>query len=345
MSKKTICALALTTIISTSYTANAEGDHSHHQHHGHHDHSSHGQPIGVMGSHTHSEGDWMFSYRYSRMEMDGNRDGTDRLSAAQTRARGFMVAPLDMTMEMHMFGAMYGVNENFTLMAMVPYVRKSMNHETGALVRFKTSTEGLGDTKLTGLYKFYEDEVHNLHLNAGLSLPTGSIDERGDTPAMANAKLPYPMQLGSGTADPILALTYNGHQDAWGWGGQAGGTFRFGENGDEYRLGNEYNATAWLSRQLNDFIGVSARLDGRAWDDISGADPELNPAMVPTARTDLRGGERVDALIGVTLADGGSDLLNGHRLAAEFGMPVYQNLDGPQLETDYRFVLGWQAAF
>ena len=37
--------------------------------------------------------------------------------------------------------------------------------------------------------------------------------------------------------------------------------------------------------------------------------------------------------------------LEGHRLAAEVGVPVYQNLAGPQLETDLIATLGWQKAF
>jgi len=34
--------------------------------------------------------------------------------------------------------------------------------------------------------------------------------------------------------------------------------------------------------------------------------------------------------------------LRGHRLALEVGRPVYQNLDGPQLEADWTATLGWQ---
>ena len=40
---------------------------------------SHG-PVGVMGEHMHKEGEWMFSYRYMQMEMDGNLEGSNSLS-------------------------------------------------------------------------------------------------------------------------------------------------------------------------------------------------------------------------------------------------------------------------
>lgn len=308
-------------------------------------------PIGVMGDHSHKKGEWMVSYRYSRMDMDGNRDGTDSVSNTSVLSN-YMVTPLEMSMDMHMFGAMYGVNDKLTLMGMLPYLDKSMTHVTRMGMRFKTATEGVGDAKITGLYTLYKsDETvrhhrpkHSLLLNVGASLPTGSITERGSTPAGANQKLPYPMQLGSGTIDPILGITYTNVHDKWSWGSQANTILRFGKNNEGYRLGHEYGATAWVARNVTNFASVSFRLDGKLWGDIHGRDRDVNPMMVPTARTDLRGGKRVDALIGINLIQP-SGALAGHRLAAEFGLPVYQRLDGPQLETDYRFILGWQKAF
>ena len=53
----------------------------HHNHGSHHEHLSQA-PAGVMGDHVHRRGDWMFSYSYMRMHMDGMRDGSDGLSAA-----------------------------------------------------------------------------------------------------------------------------------------------------------------------------------------------------------------------------------------------------------------------
>jgi hypothetical protein len=46
-------------------------------------------------------------------------------------------------------------------------------------------------------------------------------------------------------------------------------------------------------------------------------------------------------LFGVNLI-GQRGAICGHRLAAEFGVPVYQNLNGPQMETDWTLTVGWQ---
>jgi len=308
-------------------------------------------PISVMGDHNHKQGKWMSAYRYSGMKMEGNRSGTDNISTDEV-LDDFMVAPLKMNMDMHMFGLMYGATDKLTLMGMVPYVQKSMSLVNRMDVNFKTKTEGLSDIKLSGLYTVFESETDaSLHhgrqkllLNLGASLPTGSITERGDTPAGNNQKLPYPMQLGSGTVDPLIGLTYIHKYDDWSWGAQGNLILRIGKNDQGYRLGNEFSATTWIARNLNHYSSLSFRLEGKSWGDINGEDDDLNPMMVPTARTDLRGGERVDALIGLNLI-APQEALAGHRLAAEFGLPVYQNLDGPQMETDYRFTLGWQWAF
>lgn len=308
-------------------------------------------PIGVMGDHNHHKGEWMLSYRYSNMQMDGNRDGTHRLSTAKV-LQNYMVAPLDMSMDMHMFGIMYGATDRLTIMAMLPYIEKSMNSITRMGVHSNTKTEGIGDIRLTGLYTLYDSginkETHRTQnkvlLKLGASLPTGSIDERGNTPAGNNQKLPYPMQLGSGTIDPVASITYVNKHPNWSWGTQAGTVLRFGENDEGYRLGNEYGLTSWVARDVTKYASISFRVDGKLWGDVHGKDNELNPMMAPAARADLRAGKRVDTLVGLNLyqAEGA---FAGNRLAAEFGVPIYQELDGPQLETDYRFTLGWQLAF
>ena len=163
-------------------------------------------PIGVMGDHTHGAGEFMFSYRYMLMDMDGNRIGTNRVSN-QRVLEDFPVTPTDMQTQMHMFGLMYAPTDYVTLWGMIPYVKKEMNHLTRMGVRFRTESEGLGDIKFGGLIKIFDNYSQRVHLNAGMSFPTGSIDKKDGTPAGPNQQLPYPMQLGSGTFD-LLPWNY-----------------------------------------------------------------------------------------------------------------------------------------
>ena len=81
--------------------------------------------------HAHPRGELMLAYSNRHMKMQGNRDGTTDLSTADVLAAGFMVAPTDMSMHMHMFEAMYGVTDDLTLMVMLPYTEKEMDHVNG----------------------------------------------------------------------------------------------------------------------------------------------------------------------------------------------------------------------
>ena len=158
-------------------------------------------PAGIMGAMSPPQGKFMLSFSYMRMSMDGNRDGTDRLSTGEVLDQ-FPVTPLDMDMDMFMLGGMYGITDDISVMAMVPFISMKMDHRTRMGVTFTTRSSGLGDIRVLGGYKLWSGMGQTVKLTAGLSLPTGSTDERDSTPANPNAVLPYPMQLGSGTSRP-----------------------------------------------------------------------------------------------------------------------------------------------
>ena len=300
-------------------------------------------PIGVMGEHMHHKNEFMLSYRYMYMEMDGNRSGSNRLSTAEV-LDSFMVAPTDMSMEMHMLGLMFTPSDDLTIMAMVPYIDLSMNHITRMGRRFKTTSSGLGDIKISGLINAATSGNNKLIINAGASLPSGEIDERDDIPVADDAKLPYPMQLGSGTLDLLPGITYTGGFDEFSWGAQGIGTIRLGRNDNDYSLGDKFESSLWGAYRLNNWLSGSFRSAWSIWGNIDGADSDLNPMMVPTADTNARGGRRVDMAAGINfLVPQGK--MKSFRLAAEFIFPVYQNLDGPQLETDWTWIFGAQMSF
>lgn len=299
-------------------------------------------PIGVMGDHTHSRGEWMASVRYMYMFMNGNQGRGGNKSTGDV-LNDYPVAPKDMTTNMVMFGMMNAPTDDLTFMVMVPYIFKEMSHRTRANTSFTTHTDGVGDIKLNSLYKILNWSRQQIHLNAGISLPTGSIDETDDTPG-GDVILPYPMQLGSGTFDLLPGLTYNGQTDNWSWGSQLLGTVRLGRNDRGYSLGERGQLTAWGARKWTRWLSTSVRLNGQVWGDIDGEDDALNPALVPTADPRRRAGERIDFLAGVNIY-GRESWYRGQRVAVEFGFPIYQALDGPQLGLDWVLVTGWQYAW
>ncbi len=325
-------------------------------------------PLGVMGDHTHNKGEYMFSYRYHHMDMGGNRIGTNDVSAqtiATTIPNRFAgtagqpptlrIVPDEMTMDMHMIGGMYAPTDWLTLMVMGMWMEKDMDLTTfqggaGTTVRgtFNTKSNGWGDTKFGGLFRLYDEGGQKVHLNAAISVPTGSIKEKatvlapnGMTPTL---RLPYGMQLGTGTYDLHPGITYNGFHDQWSWGAQYSGEIRLeDENSQDYRWGDKHSLSAWGAYEWAQWISTSARVNAWTQDDIHGIDPNI-VAPVQTADPDNYGGEVVEASFGVNLI-GLNGALTDHRLGFEVSVPVYQDLNGPQMERDWSIMVGWQKAF
>ncbi len=355
----------------------------HHHAAGHHDVYA---PIGVMGNHLHEEGGWMFSYRFMNMHMDGMLSGDEDISAdevalspnplaGETMRMGnlpdgsprimtvpptYRIAPLKMDMNMHMFGAMYGLSEDITLMAMVNYVVKKMTLQTyqgpsgtNVLGTFKGETSGFGDTKVAALIRLHEQSGHKFHASLGLSLPTGSITKKGSVlPPFAGTMTPagelvdidrlaYPMQLGSGSYDLLPGITYNGQNQDLSWGAQLAATIRLNENAEEYKLGNIVEGSAWVARRWAPWISSSLRVKALTEGRIRGRDPVITGGM-PLFVAENSGRDEVDVNLGVTFS--GQDALRGHSLGLEVGIPVYQRVNGLQMKNDWNIMLGWQKA-
>lgn len=298
-------------------------------------------PINVLGSHTHLEGGWMLGYRYMFMDMEHNQSGTRDVSQAEVLSR-YPVVHTSMTMEMHMAEVMYAPSDYVTLMAMIPYADNSMHHLTSDGERPIAHSDGLGDVSFMGLINLWGDpraKGQRVLLNAGFSVPTGSINEQN-----AGKILEYSMQLGSGTWDMMPGLTYLGESDMWAWGGQVLGTIRIPSNEQNYTLGNRYRLSAWTQMKITDWFGPSARLDWHAWEDISGADPRLDPARNPAFDASKQSGARLDLLLGLNFYVP-NGFFKGNRLSIEGGVPLYQNIAGPNMAVDWLITVGWSFTF
>ncbi len=304
-------------------------------------------PISVMGDHTHGKGEFMFSYRYMYMNMEDLKRGSENVDFSNALLPNdvYMVTPTIMPMNMHMLGIMYAPSDKITLMAMVNYLSQEMDHLTAMNGEFKTESSGFGDTKIAALYKFFNKNKQQLHGQIGISIPTGSIDEKDVTPASTPNEviLPYPMQIGSGTWDTEIALTYLKQWDILSFGTQAKTTLRIGENDNEYRLGNKYSLNNWLAITATDWLSFSGRFEFGAIDKISGTNPDLNPMMVITADTANSGMTYANAGLGFNLyAFKGS--LKNLRLGFEAAIPLFQNMNGVQLRNKETITLGLQYA-
>ncbi len=306
---------------------------------------------------TFYRGAWSVGYRYLFQQMKGYQVGRDRVSPVSllgTNSNQYAIVQDEMTQELHIIEASYSPTDRLTILAGIPFIVQTTSHQrrpvpnpfVGNVEQFDVTTSGLSDVSLKLAYTAFQGDKHQILGFAGISLPTGSIDETGRTPLGANANLPYTMQLGSGTYDLDPGIAYSGRSGKWSWGAEFLYKFRLDENDADYNFGDRYTTSLYLTRRVSDWFAPSVLLTGRVWNEISGRDTRLKAAegRVPVANPALYGGERLDLLFRLNFA-APRGFFKGNRLSLEGGLPIYQDLNGPQMRADFRLGASWQWTF
>lgn len=255
----------------------------------------------------------------------------------------YMSVPTSMKMEMAMLGLMKNINDKLAVMFMLPYMNNSMQSTSGNYEKSFMRTQGVGDMGVTLVYKMIDKDKHELNVQLGITTPTGSIDEKNLMPLMGRTRSPYNMQPGSGTYNSIpgFSYTYSGNRFTLGTFSQM--ILRNGKNGNSYRFGNRYEFSIWASYQLWDWLTPTFRITSVKWENVSGADPGLNYTMDPQNDPMRQGGRRIDLLAGLNFSI--PSISDKIKAGIEFGAPVYQHLNGPQMGVSTLFNFRLQAVF
>ena len=256
----------------------------------------------------------------------------------------YLMSPNKMTMDMHMFMIMYGLTDKVTLMLMPTYNVSGMSmnmYSTATPMQMpgmapnvampnSTSVSGFGDTKLYGLFDITQNSHFTLVASAGLSIPTGSINEKAFTSIYSNLRADYIMQTGTGTIDFLPGVSLLAHEHGFDWGIQAMGTYRPFYNANGYHFGNEGTAELWIAKKWNSFISNSIRMEAMADAQMSGYDKNIYAIMEPTADASNYGGIRSYIYPGINFYPG-TFLSATFKIRVEYGLPVYQYANGIQM--------------
>ena len=323
-------------------------------------------PAGVGAARLIKPGQVMLMYQFMHADKRELVDGDDHVSTTEVATQPnhnagkpgqpatYRSAPESMEIDMHMFGVQAGITDDLSAMIGVPYLIKERKAVTFAgasgttkLGTFENESSGFGDVSASALYRLYDDETHHLHAIAGLSFPTGSIREKGRTLApngtSSKRRLAYGLQLGTGTYDLLPGLTYWGASGAWNWGLQAIGRIPLGENDENYTFGDRAVVTAWGGYSLGYGVTLSGRLIQEYAGDISGKDEHLTGPS-PTTDPDNYGGWKTSAAFGVSYRVPTGALM-GFNPGVEVVVPLYQNLNGPQLADSWAVFVGVRKVF
>ncbi len=278
------------------------------------------------------------SYHYKQRQFEGYRDGTTEVSFREV-LEIFPVLPTEITQEAHIFQTHYRHSDKLGLTLGIPYILQSTAHIRRAGAPFTLESEDFGDLSLYLGYTAFQRGTNRTILNLGAGFPTGSIDEKGDTPRGPNTQLPYAMQTGSGTYDLRPGIIHTKALGPFALGAAVNGVIRLGKNDRDYRLGDSITAAVWAGYRVAPWADVSVRFEGECWGSIEGQDPDVNPAIAPVADPDLYGGCRIDTGLGLKLYHPAS-VYRDRFVEIAFQTPIWQDLNGPQTEKRWEFTVG-----
>lgn len=313
-------------------------------------------PMGVFGADMPAAGKLVLSVTPNFGNLSGIKIGTRTVSNEfivstvpffLNPRQTVRVVPQNIAFRTQIVGLAYGVTKDLAVVVTAGTVQKSLEALVfrGAagiqpLVRNYPGTEGLADFTLSGIYRVYQDGVNRIQVSAGFSFPTGSntatfnnwIAPNG---TISNIRGFYGMQLGTGTVDFMPGVVYAGFIGPWSWGASYRGRFPLGANPQGYLWGDLHELNGWGGYTWTPGLTTTFRVNASLQGPIRGFDPEIRGAAVP-ANPVFYGGQRVELFGGGTI-NGKFIGYDNWTLAVEAGLPVYQNLNGPQI------MKNWQA--
>ncbi len=308
--------------------------------------------------HQHNRGQWMVGYKYVNSYMDGlirgseDNEGNEAVSTQDisrsatvnplTAVTGFnyLMSPTDMTTQTHMLMAMYGYNDDISLMFMTHFVQKKMNMVThignaAAISNTINSTmesSGVGDSLLTLMINFDDNWTNSF----GFSLPTGSIDQKVIMNG-TSVQAPYQMQLSSGTFDFLQSITYSAVYENFDWGVQENFTYRHGINNNGYVLGNRFEINSWIRLIYANQLSISARINMFNQSVTQGRDSKIiNPTTALNFDSANSGRHETNFSLGIS-----KSFNERHSIGFEYTKPIMQEVLGVQMKSKNKFGLSW----
>lgn len=280
---------------------------------------------------------------YSYTLMDELREGSSERSVEEVKNEGrYMSIPTKMEMTKYTLTAGYGFSPKFKAFISVPYVRNTMDMQffmdMGMGMEWMEHemepVEGIGDITVMGLYRLYTNAeirpTDTLTLGLGIKTPTGSYTEKTKSGKFVHAH----MQPGTGSWDPLISLIYAKMLNPILL--QADATYQFTTRNDKgYKFGDSIAANLSgkyaVSPQFNVKAGLTY-LHLNKSNDRDGNYTNLTSLMDDPANT---GGDSVWFSPGIEVLPLKNGIID---LKVQF--PIWENVNGVQLVSSYRIILG-----
>lgn len=303
-------------------------------------------PAGVNEDAILAPGDVEVRYNLKLMSFEGLKAGTEEIPP-ELVLRDFDLAPLSMSTQRHELEVRAGILDWLGASVRVPFVHTSTEFVNNQF-RGNPTTSGIGDVEARLLVGLHDVWPFRAHLIAGVSLPTGSVEEAGQLPDQPiggpDRTLPYPMQPGDGTVAVLPGVVFVTENDYGTVGLQIEARLPLGTNDRGWTRGDELSGQVWMAHRFTDWVSGSLRVSYTRRGDLTGSDSSIFAFSSPMAFPDLQGGTTVDVPVGINIRFP-EGRLQGNRLHFELIIPAHQDLDGPQLKPSSGAAFSWGFGF
>ena len=229
-------------------------------------------------------------------------------------------------------GIDYRWNADWGINVQLPYIDRS--HATNGLNFDGTDadtshTQSLGDIKVIASYMGLM-EAHDVGVQFGVKLPTGSHSDTFNGGAIAGDPLDRGLQPGTGTTDLIFGIfKFGSLSQNWDYFAQATAQLPV-TSSDDYKPGNSLNVNLGFRYMALDKVVPQIQINARVSTKDSGA----------SASPDDSGGQTIYLSPGVTFP-----VSEKMKVYGFVQLPIYQNLNGYQLAPKYTVSIGTSFAF
>lgn len=298
----------------------------------------------LLGVASPEPGNLSLQLTYSFTLMDKIKEGSSSRSVEDVvRAGKYTSIPTSMDMTKYTVTAAYGFSSEFSVFTSIPYVRNTMDmrhmHMDGDWENHAMNpVSGVGDITVMGLYRPYTKSENGVtdtfSIGVGVKAPTGSSTEKTST-GYVHAH----MQPGTGSWDPLLSLVYSKSIDPFML--QADATYQLTTgNRNGYEFGDSFTANLsarYAAAPVFNFTGGLTYLHLNKAKDRDGKYTNLKSLMDDPANT---GGDSIWFSPGIQVVP-----LKNSLVDFKVQFPVWERVNGIQLVSNYRVLLGLSYGF
>ena len=287
-------------------------------------------------------------FNYSFSKMDKFKEGSATRSLDDLKAdMKYRTLPVSMNMIKYTMTAGYGFSPKLKAFISVPYIRNTMDMTMGMTMMGTTTwtqntmapVSGLGDMTAMALYRLYTNReirpTDAVTLGLGVKAPTGSFTETNSKGKFIHAH----MQPGTGSWDPLLSLIYTKMMNQFLI--QADATYQYAtRNREGYEFGDstalDLTGKYAVIKEFNVAAGLTYLFVGRA-SDKDGNYTNLTSLLDDPANT---GGESLWFSPEVQILPFRNGMID-----IKYQVPLWEKVNGVQLVTSHRLLLGVSYAF